>query len=48
MATPRAIAEGKDSSNFNSWLDKYAEDLALGEDVSKRLAKPSIDGGGGG
>ena len=48
VATPRSIAEGKDSSDFNSWLDKYAEDLALGEDVSKRLAKPSIDGGGKG
>ncbi|MEO2168274.1 MAG: hypothetical protein ABGY42_09195, partial [bacterium] len=48
IATPRAIAEGKKSSDFNSWLDKYAEDLAQGADVSKRLAKPSIDGGGTG
>ena len=48
IATPRAVAEGKNSVDFNRWLDDYAEDLAFGEDVSKRLAKPSIDGGGQG
>ncbi len=48
VATPRAVAEGKGSADFNKWLDDYAEDLAHGEDVSKRLAKPSIDGGGTG
>ncbi len=48
VATPRAIAEGKNSADFNKWLDDYAEDLAHGEDVSKRLANPSIDGGGAG
>ncbi|MBW2665854.1 MAG: LLM class flavin-dependent oxidoreductase [Deltaproteobacteria bacterium] len=46
VATPRAVAEGKNSADFNKWLDDYAEELALGEDVSKRLANPSIDGGG--
>ena len=44
-ATPRAIAEGKGDQNFNQWLDDYRDELAMGEDVIKRLAKPRIDGG---
>ena len=38
IATPRAIAEGKGSKEFNKWLDDYAEDVAMGKDISERLA----------
>jgi alkanesulfonate monooxygenase SsuD/methylene tetrahydromethanopterin reductase-like flavin-dependent oxidoreductase (luciferase family) len=47
VATPRAIAEGKGSSEFNKWLDDYAVDVATGKDISERLggAKTGLDAG---
>ena len=38
VATPRAIAEGKNSADFNKWLDDYAVEVAVGKDISERLA----------
>jgi alkanesulfonate monooxygenase SsuD/methylene tetrahydromethanopterin reductase-like flavin-dependent oxidoreductase (luciferase family) len=37
-ALPRADADRGDSMKFHRWLDEYAEKIASGEDVSKRLA----------
>jgi alkanesulfonate monooxygenase SsuD/methylene tetrahydromethanopterin reductase-like flavin-dependent oxidoreductase (luciferase family) len=37
VAIPRAEADRQASGKFGRWLDEYAEELALGEDVSKRL-----------
>ncbi len=37
-AIPRAEADRGESEKFNSFLDDYAERLAAGEDVSRRLA----------
>ena len=47
VATPRAIAEGKGSREFNKWLDDYAVDVATGKDISERLAgaKTGLDAG---
>lgn len=47
VATPRAIAEGKGSREFNKWLDDYALDVATGKDISERLAgaKTGLDAG---
>ena len=36
-AIPRAQADAGDSEKFHRWLDDYAERIAEGEDVSKRL-----------
>jgi hypothetical protein len=47
VATPRAIAEGKGSREFNKWLDEYAVDVATGKDISERLAgaRTGLDAG---
>jgi len=47
VATPRAIAEGKGSKEFNKWLDDYAVDVATGKDISEKLAgaKTGLDAG---
>ena len=37
-AIPRAQADEGGSEKFHKWLDEYAEKIAAGEDVSKRLA----------
>lgn len=37
-AYPRLDADAEASGKFHRWLDNYAERLATGEDVSKRLA----------
>ena len=37
-AIPRAEADRAESATFHSWLDGYAERIAAGEDVSRRLA----------
>ena len=37
-ALPRSDADRKDSDKFHRWLDEYAQKVALGEDVTKRLA----------
>lgn len=37
-AMPRAEADRGESEKFHRWLDDYAERLAAGEDVSRRLA----------
>ena len=37
-AIPRAEADSEDSEKFHKWLDEYADKIAAGEDVSKRLA----------
>lgn len=37
-AIPRADADRGTSERFHGWLDDYAEKIASGEDVSKRLA----------
>jgi len=37
-AIPRAEADRGESDKFHAWLDDYAERLAAGEDVSRRLA----------
>ena len=37
-ALPRTEAERDTSGKFHRWLDEYAEKIAAGEDVSKRLA----------
>jgi len=37
-ALPRADADREDSEKFHKWLDEYAEKIAAGADVSKRLA----------
>ncbi len=36
-ALPRADADSEDSEKFHKWLDEYAQKIAAGEDVSKRL-----------
>jgi alkanesulfonate monooxygenase SsuD/methylene tetrahydromethanopterin reductase-like flavin-dependent oxidoreductase (luciferase family) len=38
-AIPRSTADEAASEKFHSWLDDYAQKIATGEDVSKRLAK---------
>jgi len=50
VATPRAIAEGKGSKEFNKWLDDYAIDVATGKDISEKLAgaKTGLDAGSSG
>ena len=37
-AIPRAEADRGESEKFHAWLDDYAERVAAGEDVSRRLA----------
>jgi len=37
-ALPRSDADREGSEKFHKWLDEYAEKIAAGEDVSKRLA----------
>jgi alkanesulfonate monooxygenase SsuD/methylene tetrahydromethanopterin reductase-like flavin-dependent oxidoreductase (luciferase family) len=37
-AYPRLDADREESEKFHGWLDRYAERVAAGEDVSKRLA----------
>jgi hypothetical protein len=37
-AIPRAEADRGESAKFHAWLDDYAERVAAGEDVSRRLA----------
>jgi alkanesulfonate monooxygenase SsuD/methylene tetrahydromethanopterin reductase-like flavin-dependent oxidoreductase (luciferase family) len=37
-ALPRSDADRTDSDKFHRWLDEYSQKVALGEDVSKRLA----------
>jgi hypothetical protein len=38
LAYPRLDADREASAKFHSWLDRYADRVAAGEDVSKRLA----------
>ncbi|MGH7417528.1 MAG: hypothetical protein ACREKB_07120, partial [Candidatus Rokuibacteriota bacterium] len=37
-ALPRSEADRSDSDKFHRWLDDYAQTVALGGDVSRRLA----------
>jgi hypothetical protein len=37
-ALPRSNADRDGSDSFHQWLDEYAQKVAMGEDVSKRLA----------
>ena len=39
VAIPRADADRENSEKFHRWLDEYANKVATGEDVSKRLAR---------
>jgi len=43
-AIPRSVADRQGADGFHAWLDEYARSTAAGEDVSRRLAKPSYDG----
>jgi hypothetical protein len=43
-AIPRSIADRKGEDGFHAWLDDYARDAALGQDVSRRLAHSRRDG----
>ena len=43
-AIPRSIADRKGEDGFHAWLDDYARQAALGQDVSRRLAHSRHDG----
>ena len=40
-AIPRSMADRESADAFHAWLDDYARKAAAGEDVSRRLSKPS-------
>ena len=43
-AIPRSVADRKGEDGFHAWLDDYARQTALGQDVSRRLAHSRHDG----
>jgi hypothetical protein len=43
-AIPRSVADRKGEDGFHAWLDDYARQAALGQDVSRRLAHSRHDG----
>jgi hypothetical protein len=43
-AIPRSVADRKGEDGFHAWLDDYAQQAALGQDVSRRLAHSRHDG----
>ena len=43
-AIPRSVADRKGEDGFHAWLDDYARQAALGQDVSRRLAHARHDG----